>query len=223
MAEAQRLDPAAFIHPGTDPIAAADLEAARRFGSATLHEAAGRIGALPSAIKPVVPGFAIAGQAVPVASPPADNLWLHRALAVAGKGDVLVVDVNQAFEYGYWGEVMSTAAMARGLAGLVINGCVRDVRLLEELGFPICARGLCIRGTGKDLAAPGSVNAPIWIGDCRIFAGDLVVGDEDGVVVIPRRRIDEVLVEASRREAHEAEIMRRLRAGETSLHIYGWE
>ena len=118
--------------------------------TATLHEAGGRIGVMPSAIKPVSPTFRVCGPAVTVHSPGGDNLWLHRAIYVAQPGDVLVVHVSGEYDFGYWGEIMSCAAKARGLAGLVIDGCVRDGGILADFGLPVFARGLCIRGTGKD-------------------------------------------------------------------------
>lgn len=189
---------------------------------ATLHEAAGKTGAFPAAIKPVAPSFKICGPALTVQSPPADNLWLHRALMVAQPGDVLVVQVSGHYDAGYWGEVMSTAARVRILGGLVIDGCVRDGAILEEFGFPVFARGLCIRGTGKDFAARG------WIGHAQMFddvvvqPGDLIVGDADGVVAVARERVGEVLAAAREREAKEQEIIRRLEAGESTLDIYGW-
>ncbi|RZS76986.1 4-carboxy-4-hydroxy-2-oxoadipate aldolase/oxaloacetate decarboxylase [Pigmentiphaga kullae] len=203
--------------PGPD-----QLEQAALLPSSTLHEAAGKIGALPSAIKPVHPSFRICGAAVTVQSPPADNLWLHRAIVAARPGDVLVVHVGGHYEAGYWGEVMSQAARARGLAGLVIDGCVRDGAILERFGFPVFARGLCIRGTGKDFDARGWINAPTLFGDVTVQPGDLIVGDTDGVVAIPRARIDEVLAKARQREEDEARIIERLAAGENSLDIYNW-
>jgi 4-hydroxy-4-methyl-2-oxoglutarate aldolase len=197
------------------------IDRARAFPSSTLHEAAGKIGALPSAIKPVAPSFRICGPAVTVHSPPADNLWLHRALYVARPGDILVVYVSGHYEAGYWGEVMSTAAKARKLGGLVIDGSVRDGALLEDMGFPVFARGLCMRGTGKDFDARGWINAPIQIEDIVVHPGDLIVGDTDGVVVIPRARIAETLDASTQREEFEAEVMRKLESGETTLDLLG--
>ena len=197
--------------------------AAARLPTATLHEAGGKIGALPSAIRPVAPGFRFAGSAVTVHSPGGDNLWLHRALDVAQPGDVMVVFASGAYEHGYWGEVMTTMAKVRGLAGLVIDGGVRDGALLGEIGFPVFARGLCIRGTGKDFGATGWINHPVTMGDVVVHPGDLVVGDFDGVVAIPQARADEVIAAAHRREAEEAAILRRLEAGEGTLAVYGWQ
>ncbi len=198
------------------------VKRAATFPTSTLHDAAGKIGALPAVIKPMAPSFKICGPAITVHSPPADNLWLHRALYLAKPGDVLVVYVSGHYEAGYWGEVMSTAARTRGLNGLVIDGKVRDGDLLEEKGFPVFARGLCIRGIGKDFGARGWINAPLLIDDVVVHAGDLVVGDTDGVVVIPQARISETLDAAQQREEFEAGIMRRLESGETTLDMFGW-
>lgn len=198
------------------------VRAAAAFSTATLHEAAGRIGALPPEIKPVAPQFTLGGPVVTVRSPRGDNLWLHRALAMMQPGDVMLVDVGGGHEFGYWGEIMSVAARAKKLGGLIIDGCVRDVRQLEKVGFPIFARGLCIRGTGKDAAGKGAINRPLRLGDCEVNPGDLAVGDRDGVVVLPRTRIPEIVRAARQREAKEAGIMRRLWAGENTLEIYGW-
>ena len=203
------------------PSAALVMEAAE-IPVATLHEAAGKIGALPAAIKPVVPSFKICGPALTVQSPPADNLWLHRALVVAKPGDVLVVSVSGHYDAGYWGEVMSTMGRVRGLGGLVIDGCVRDGAILEAFGFPVFARGLCIRGTGKDFDARGWIGHPLMFDDVIVQPGDLIVGDTDGVVALPRAGIGEIIVAADEREAKEQDIIRRLEAGEASLDIYGW-
>ncbi len=200
----------------------ATVAAARGLPTATLHEAGGKLGALPSAIKPVASRFRCCGPALTVHSPGGDNLWLHRALDIARPGDVLVVHVSGAYEHGYWGEIMTTMAKVRGLAGLVIDGCVRDGVLLDEIGFPVFARGLCIRGTGKDYGAIGWLNAPVLIGDVAIAAGDLVVGDGDGVVVLPRRRAAEVVARAQQREHDEKAILERLEAGESTMQIYGF-
>ncbi len=193
-----------------------------RLPTATLHEAGKKIGALPSAIKPVAPQFRCAGSALTLHSPAGDNLWLHRALDIAQAGDVMVVFANGAHEHGYWGEIMTTMAKVRGMAGLVIDGCVRDGVLLGEIGFPVFARGLCIQGTGKDFGAIGWINHPVTMGNVVVHAGDLIVGDTDGVVAIPHAQAAEVVAAGERREAEEAAILRRLEAGETTLSVYGW-
>lgn len=188
--------------------------------TATLFEAAGQQGALPSAIKPVVAGWRIAGPAFPVQSPPADNLWLHRAIYAANPGDILVVHVGDHHEAGYWGEIMSTAAQVRGLGGLVIDGCVRDAQDLALVGFPVFSRGLCIRGTGKDRDARGALGEPVTIGGVTVARGDLIVGDADGVIAIRHDRIAATLDRAAGRAAKETAIVERLKAGETTLAIY---
>lgn len=198
------------------------VEAARGLPTATLHEAGGKIGALPSAIKAVAQGFRICGTAFTIHSPGGDNLWLHRALVLAQPGDVLVVYANGAYEHGYWGEIMTTAAKTRGLNGLVIDGGVRDADLLEAMGFPVFSRGVSIRGTGKDYGAIGWLNTPVRIGNVTVSPGDLIVGDRDGVVAIPRARAAAVVEKAAKREVDEAAICKRIEAGETTMQIYGF-
>lgn len=197
------------------------VQVARGLPSATLHEAAGKTGALPSAIKPVASGMRLCGPALTVHGPGGDNLWLHRALEVARPGDVVVAHVGGAHEHGYWGEIMTGMALARGLGGLVIDGCVRDGELLRGMNFPVFARGLCIRGTGKDFGAPGWINHPVRIGEVTVCAGDLVVADDDGVFCAPADGLDELVRKAQAREADEARILQRIRAGESTLDIYG--
>ena len=134
-----------------------------------------------------------------------------------------MVSVSDAYEYGYWGEVMSTAAQVRHLGGLVIDGCVRDRTLLESIGFPVFARGLSIRGTGKDFGARGWINAPTSLGDVTVRAGDLIVGDDDGVVCVARHEVAQAIDAGMAREAAETDQLRRLKAGETTLSIFGWD
>ena len=192
------------------------------FAVATLYEAAGKVGALPSALKPTSRSFQFCGPAVTVDSPAGDNLWIHRALYIAQPGDVLVVRVNGAYEHGYWGEIMSTAAKVRGLGGLVIDGGVRDSVLLERIGFPVFARTLCIRGTNKDLQGQGRINCPLAFDDVTISPGDLIVGDCDGVVAVARDRVASVIEAAIQRTEFEERVLERLDRGESTLDIYGW-
>lgn len=219
----QRLDPQLTTQREIARVPADLVRRAAALPTATLHEAAGKIGVMPPAIKPVAPGMRVFGPAVTVHAPGGDNLWLHLGIYAAQPGDVLVVSVSGQYEHGYWGEVMSTASQVRGLAGLVIDGCVRDGALLAEIGFPVFARGLCIRGTGKDFAARGWINHPTLFDDVTVKAGDLIVGDGDGVVAIPRERVAKVLDSAEQREAAEAAQLERLRCGETTLAMFGWE
>lgn len=196
---------------------------ATSLGTATLHEAAGQSGALPSAIAPIVKEARLCGPAVTIQAAPGDNLWLHRGLAAASKGDVLVVDVCGAYEFGYWGGVMTAAAVAQQLGGLVIDGCVRDRLDLEASGFSVWARGLCIQGTKKQAEAPGAINERLTIGGVSIEPGDLVVGDADGVVVIAAKKMADVIAAAEQRETKEKLIVQELQSGRTTLDVYGWK
>jgi 4-hydroxy-4-methyl-2-oxoglutarate aldolase len=190
-------------------------------GSATVHEAAGRRGALAPRLKPVDPSWRLSGPAFTVICEGGDNLWIHRAVYAAAPGDVLVVAPSGGDEYGYWGEIFAHAAIARGLAGLVIDGCVRDATELRELGFPVFARGLAIRGTVKRPDARGALGVPVAVGGGIVEPGDLIVGDEDGIAVVEQARVDEVLAAADRRVATEAEYVRQLAAGATTLELLG--
>lgn len=194
---------------------------ARGIGVASLHEAAGKIGALPSAIKPLNPEWWLRGRAFPVLCPVGDNLWLHHAIYAAGEGDVLVVVTGEDTEFGYWGDIMTRAAERRRLGGLVIQGGVRDSASLARGGLPIFAQTVCIAGTGKDPRAGGALNVKIRIGAVDIWPGDMIVGDADGVVCIPAARMVEVIAAAKERESKERVILQRLEAGETTIGIYG--
>ncbi len=200
------------------------IEAASKIASSTLHEAAGRIGALPAAIKPVAGGMTVCGPAFPVKGPPLDNLAIHFAIDEAKPGDVIVADVGGHYEGGYFGEVMCTSARGRKLGGLVIDGCVRDGNELAQMGWPVFARGLAMRGTLKDLNGDLYINERIVLGEAIIEPGDLVVGDTDGVVVIPKAMVPATIEASIQREANEAETMEKLKDGETTLvKMRGWE
>jgi 4-hydroxy-4-methyl-2-oxoglutarate aldolase len=191
-------------------------------GAATLHEALGRRGVLPTHLKPVHPFFRVCGPAFPVLCREGSNLAIHQALYAAGRGDVIVVHVEAAGteEFGYFGEIMAEAAKARGLGGVVLDGCVRDAGVLASVGFPVFAAGLSIRGTSKE-PHPGPFVTEIDFGGCTVARGDLIVGDEDGLVCVPAGQVDEVLAAGRAREAKEAEHIRRLRAGERTIDLMG--
>ena len=197
------------------------VAAARALGSATLHEAAGRIGALPGAIQAVAPSMRLAGPAFTVEVPAGDNLGIHRAIYAANAGDVLVISTRGGIEWGYWGEILNEAALARGLGGLVIAGGVRDTHVLAEQPFPVFSDGVCIRGTLKNIA-PYWLGRPVAIGDIVISAGDLVVGDRDGVVVLPPAAVEPALAKGHQREADEVEKIAQIRAGVRTLELYGF-
>lgn len=191
-------------------------------GAATLHEAMGRRGVLPTQLKPVHQAFRVCGPAFPVLCREGSNLAIHQALYVAAPGDVLVVHIKAAGtdEFGYFGEIMAEAAKARGLGGIVIDGCVRDAGALRAVGFPVFAGGLSIRGTTKE-PHPSPLVDQVDFGGCPVRRGDLVVGDEDGLVCVPAEEIDEVLAAGRARENKEADHIRRLRAGERTLDLMG--
>ncbi len=198
-----------------------DYRQLSQFSAATLHEALGKTGNLPSAIKPISPGMTVFGPAYTVQTMPCDNKILHRAYANAQPGDVLIVNCSGYYEAGYWGDLMSLGAKTKGLAGLVIDACVRDANDIDALGFSVFSRGLCIRGTSS--IEGGTLNEPILIGEVMIHPGDIIVGDRDGVVVVPQGRITEAIEKATAREAREEWVRAQLRQGKTSLQIYGWE
>jgi 4-hydroxy-4-methyl-2-oxoglutarate aldolase len=193
------------------------LAALARTGAATVGESGGR--AMRARLRPMWPGAAVAGEAVPVRCSPGDNLAIHVAAATAPAGSVLVVEITGDPELGHWGEVLTTQAQARGIAGLVIDGGVRDVAALERLGFPVFATMLALRGAAK--VADGSVGEPVTVGDVLVEPGDVVVGDADGVTVVPGADLDAVIGAAEAREAKEQTMFDALRSGETTLDLLG--
>lgn len=196
------------------------LDEFRSLGSATVYEAAGRGKAL-SGFVPVDPAVALAGPARLVVGPPGDNLSIHRAIAGACRGDVLVVDVGGCRSAGHWGEITTVAAQARGVAGVVINGTVRDSRAIVARGFPVFHRGLCILAATK-LAPLEEEPESIDFDGCTVRHGDLVVADADGIAIVEASRVAEVLEASRRRASEEEETMKRLDAGATTLEIFGW-
>ena len=192
-----------------------------QFSAATIHEALGKSGNLPSAIKPINATMKICGPAYTVKTMPRDNILLHRAYAYAKPGDVIVASCSGFYEAGYWGDLMSLGAKTKGIAGLVIDGCIRDADDIEAMGFTVFSRGLCILGTSNH--GDGTLNEPIIIGDILINPGDIIVGDRDGVVVVPQNRIEEAIEKSKARELKEENVRQQLREGKTSLEIYGWD
>lgn len=199
----------------------AEIAALAGFSSSTVHEAIGQVGAMASIVKPIAPGMRVCGPALTVDCPAGDNLMIHAAIAGARPGDVLVVDHKGALDDGPFGEVMATACRARGIVGLVIDGCVRDSAEIRAMGFPVFARGLCIRGTTK--ALHGSIGRPITCARVAVEPGDIVLGDEDGLVVVPRARTAEAAEAAAERVRREAEMMEKIRAGVTTVELLGLE
>ncbi|KQP49133.1 4-carboxy-4-hydroxy-2-oxoadipate aldolase/oxaloacetate decarboxylase [Pseudorhodoferax sp. Leaf274] len=195
------------------------LKQLRELGAATVYEAQGAKGALDHGMKPIDPGVRLAGPAFTVDCRPADNLMLHYAVSKAQPGDVLVVDAKAFMEAGPWGDVLTLQAMHLGIAGLVINGCVRDANLIIELGFPVFCRGLSIKGTGKN--QPGRVDVPVTIGDAVIRPGDIVLGDRDGVVVVPHNELESVIASSLAREEKESGQRQAIEQGVLTVELLG--
>lgn len=193
------------------------VQAFAKLGTATIHEAQGRLGELDPAIGPLFPGARLSGPAFPVECQPADNLMIHYALAAARSGDVLVIATGGAHAAGYWGLITTRAAMARGLAGLVLDGGVRDSAEIEALGFPVFCRGRAIKGTTK--VGVGREGITLAIGGQVVAPGDLVVGDRDGVVVVPQARASAVLAAAVARDEREAGMLGSVDGGALTVDL----
>jgi len=193
------------------------IERFRKIGAATVHEASGQKGGVSPAIKPVAKGVRICGPAFTVQCHPKDNLMLHKALERAQPGDILVASVGGYFEAGYWGELMATSAMAKKLGGLAIDGCIRDSEEIIEMGFPVFSRGFCIWGTSK--AVLGLINHPIIFGGILVNPGDLILGDDDGMVVVERRECEAVLEKSLKRIENEEKKTEKLKTGVSSVEL----
>jgi 4-hydroxy-4-methyl-2-oxoglutarate aldolase len=189
----------------------------QRLGAATLGESGGL--ATDRRLKPAWPGAVLAAPAYPVHCTPGDNLAVHVAVTTAPAGSVLVVDVGAVPDRGYWGEVLTTAAEAAGLAGLVIDGGVRDVAALEAHRFPVFSSTISLPGARKD--QPGTVGAPVAVGGISVNRGDWVVGDVDGVTVVPAAALDDIIAAGESREAKEVGYFVALRAGSTTVELLG--
>jgi 4-hydroxy-4-methyl-2-oxoglutarate aldolase len=202
---------------GGETTGAAWAKALLELGAATLGESGAAT--MHPRMAPVWPGAAVAGPAYPVRCSPGDNLAIHVAVAGAPRGSVLCVSVGNIADRGYWGEVLTTGAEARGLAGLVIDGGVRDRAALEAHRFPVFATTIALRGASK--RQRGTNGFPVEVGDVTVRTDDWVVADADGVVVIAFERLEEVLLAGRARAAKEAEYFVALRAGKTTVELLG--
>ena len=182
-------------------------------------DADARVQAMDAGIRPLASSMRVIGPAFTISTPPGHNLAIHRAIVQASAGDVLVVSIGGDCRYGPFGEILALACQKRGIAGIVVDGSVRDGNDIEALGFPVFCRALAPSGTRKD--DPGRIGETIRCGHVSVDPGDIVVGDRDGVVVIPHAAMDDVRAALERIAAKETRIKDGIAAGKTTLELLG--
>jgi 4-hydroxy-4-methyl-2-oxoglutarate aldolase len=193
------------------------IAALGKAGVSTVHEAMGRVQLMKPYLRPVYPGAAIAGSAITVLAQPGDNWMIHVAIEHCRPGDVLVVGLTADNTDGHFGELLATSLKAHGVIGLVIDAGCRDARALTEMRFPVWSRAISAKGTVK--ATLGAVNLPVVCAGVNVNAGDVIVADDDGVVVVPRKEAAEVAELAAKRMEREDKLRLRLEKKELGLDI----
>lgn len=205
-----------MINRDVERVSAEEVRQAKEYQAAILADVAGRRGTLHGRIKPLAPQMTLAGPAITVEVRPGDNLAIHAAMAIAQPGDILVVDGKGDLSCALLGEIMATQAQASGIAGIIIDGAVRDADTLSKQNYPIFAAGLNPCGPTKFI--PGRVNYPISVAGASVQAGDLVVGDIDGVVVIPRDEVQTIIALAKEKLAGETKRIAAIHEGDLRPH-----
>ncbi len=188
-------------------------------GSATVSEAQNRTGLLQPYMRPIYPTARLAGSAITVLCHPGDNMMIHAAIEVCQPGDVLVVATTSPSTCGMFGELMGTSCQTHGIRGLILDAGIRDVADLTTMNFPVWAKAISAQGPLK--VVPGSVNVPIVCAGAQVNPGDVVVGDVDGIVIVPRAHVAAVARLGQERVEKEAQVRARLKAGEYSVNIQG--
>jgi len=193
----------------------------KEVSSASVYEVLGKRGAMISCIKPLASSMRVCGSAVTVLSEPGDNIMVHKAVAITKPGDILVVSMGGYKEAGFWGEILTVAAQVRKIGGLVTDGSVRDISAIKKRNFPVFCQGVSIKGTKKQ--SLGLINYPILCGGVLVNPGDIILGDEGGVVVIPKEEAYETLKKCVQREKKEAALIKELKAGKLTLELYRFD